>query len=399
MTTPEKFAAARALFPHTHDTVYFNSASYGPMPTSVRDAVIANLDERVIARHDDTHQAFGTAEELRADFAVLIGAQKREIGLGLGTTFGLNLAAFGLPLTPGDEVLVPDHEFPAAVYVWRAAAAQRGLTLRFVPTRDGCFHVDLLEAAITPRTRVVTCSFVQFFNGFAPDLTAISALCRKHDIFLVIDGIQGMGVQPIDVAALGIDVFATGCQKWMLSPQGGGFFYLSDRVRDRLLYSHQSWQSVDWQVKYTDLFHYDKPWFDSARRFEMGYYAVSNLLGMKAAVKIFQELTIPAIAAHNRRLIDRLADYVRKNAYYRITSMLEPKHRSSIVTFTCSDIKALHRKLVDSGFILSLREGSIRVSVHLFNNEADIDRLIERLDEHSCQQGSARPAGSPHARG
>jgi cysteine desulfurase/selenocysteine lyase len=228
---------------------------------------------------------------------------------------------------------------------------------------------------------VLCLSYVQFFNGYKNDLKTIAEICRKHDLYFVVDGIQGMGAEPINPAKLGIDVFASGCQKWMLAPQGCGLFYLSDRVRDTITPPFMSWLGVDWKLNFNHLFCFDREYFDSARRFEMGYYVTTNLLGMKAAVGLFQELGIANIQRHNHALIDRLADYIKTNSYYRITSSMVNKHRSSIFAFACDDLRGLHRRLLDEKMILVKREGSIRVSVHLYNDETDINRLISVMDD------------------
>jgi len=376
----KEFKAARALFPHTKKIVFFNSAAYGPFATTMRKAINDNVDLRIRSEKDDSHTAFITLDELRRTYAGMIGAAKRQVGIGLNTSFGLNIAAFGLPLKRGDEVLVSDIEFPAVVYTWKAAAEARGLRLKFVKSRNGFFDIGEFQKATTKRTRVLSLSWVQFFNGFENDLAEISALCKRHSIFLVVDGIQGMGVEPINVRKQGIDVFTSGAQKWLLSPQGCGFFYLGDEVRERITPPFMSWLSVDWKMNFSDLFHYDRPYFDSARRFEMGYDVVLNLLGMKAAVKIIEGLGVRNIQRHNRALIDRLAAYIRSNPFYRVTCCMEPRHRSSIFTFTCNNVERLHTKLLKRKIITANREGSIRVSVHLFNNEKDIDRLIEVLE-------------------
>jgi selenocysteine lyase/cysteine desulfurase len=116
----------------------------------------------------------------------------------------------------------------------------------------------------------------------------------------------------------------------------------------------------------------------------MAYYSVMGLLGMKAAVRIFQALGVRNIQRHNYRLIDKLADYVRSNPFYTITCSMQTKHRSSIFTFTCRGYQALHRRLLKHKIIASQREGSIRVSVHLFNDDTDIDRVIAVLEEFSA---------------
>jgi selenocysteine lyase/cysteine desulfurase len=387
MNAIDSFAAARRLFPHTEKVVYFNSASYGPFSTLTQKAFDEYVAMRVNAERDDSHDAFATQDQLRSTMAQLCGAQPREVGIGLNTSFGINIAAFGLPLKQGDEILTTDVEFPAAVYPWREAATQRGFQLKQIPTTDRCCDLNKLADAVTDRTRVICLSWVQFFNGYRVDLQELSEFCRRRDIFLVIDGIQGMGVESIDLSTLGVDIFSSGCQKWMLGPQGISFFYLSDRIRDQLKLPFVSWLGVDWQMNFTELFRYREPLFDSARRFEFGYYVVANLHGMAAAAQIFTDLGIEAIRDHNYILIDRLAEYVANHPFYRVTSSLDDKHRSSIFTFTCDGYERLHRQILKRKIILVQREGSIRVSVHLFNDQSDIDRLIDVLEQFAAENG------------
>jgi selenocysteine lyase/cysteine desulfurase len=375
-----EFRATRALFPHTSRVVYFNSASYGPFSTSVRDAIQGNVAVRLACEYDDSHDTFANLDWLRGAYAKLIGAPKRTVGIGLNTSYGLNMAAFGLPLKRGDEILMSDVEFPAIPYVWKAAAEARGLKIKFIKSHDRCFDVNAFKKAIGKKTRVLSLSYVQFFNGYKNDLAEIAEICRKRHLYFVVDGIQGMGTEPINVVKSGIDIFTSGCQKWMLAPQGCGFFYLSDKVRDTMTPPVMSWLGVEWKMQFGDLFHYDRPWFDSAQKFELGYYVALNLLGMKAAAQIFRDLGIGNIQKHNHALIDRLAKYIRSNPYYRITCSMEPKHRSSIFTFACDRAAELHKEILRNRIILVQREGSIRVSVHLFNDESDIERLIEVLE-------------------
>ncbi len=382
----DKFSQARLLFPHTNSISYFNSASYGPFCTPVQKAIEANIAVRLAADRDDSHDTFEAAEQLRGDYATLVGADSRQIGLGLNTSFGLNIAAFGLPLEPGDEILVSDIEFPAIVYTWQAAAQTRGLKVRFVASTDRQFDINKFQECITAKTKVLSLSYVQFFNGYKNDLAALSKICKENNIYFVVDGIQGMGVEPVDVTKIGIDIFTSGCQKWLLAPQGCGFFYLSDQIRKRLGIPFMSWLGVDWEMKFGDLFHYDRPYFDSAQKYELGYYAVLNILGMKASANLFLDLGIENIQKHNHVLIDRLADYVKSSGYYTVTSSLEEKHRSAIFTFTCPKFEELHKMILKAGIILVTREGSIRVSVHLFNDESDIDKLIETLEQFQQKQ-------------
>ena len=383
MTAAENspFETIRNEFPHTENLVYLNSASYGPYSTRVRDALNEHIDARVDSQADKTSETFALRGSLREDYAALIGAEPGQIGIGLNTSFGLNVAAYGLPLEPGDEILVSDIEFPAIIYTFRAAAETRGLKLNIVPSKDRRFDFDALKKAVTKRSRVLAISWVQFFNGYKTDLTRLRDFCRENNLFFVVDGIQGTGIEPIDVRRLDIDIFTTGCQKWLLAPQGCGFFYISDRVRDQLAMPSASWLGVDWKMDFGDLFKFDLDFYDTAERFEMGYYVELNLIGMNASVQIFRELGVDHIREHNYALIDRLADYISKSDYYEITSSLKPEHRSSIFTFTCDNYQAAHKELYRNKIVCVHREGSIRISTHLFNNQHDIDRVIAILDK------------------
>jgi len=379
----KKFARTRRLFQHTKKCVYLNSGSYGPFSTLVKKAIDENVNIRMNADKDDSPEIFATTEELRKIYAKMIGAKKSEVGIGLSTTFGLNIAAYGLPLKKGDEILVSDIDFPAIIYTCRAAAEARGLKLKFIKSTNHYFDTEKLRKAITKKSKVLVLSFVQYFNGYKNDLSSLSEICREHGMFLVIDGIQGMGVEPVDVKKTGVDIFSSGCQKWMLSPQGCGFFYISEKIQKIIIPPFMSWHGVDWQMNFTDLFRYDLSYFDSARRFEMGYYGALNILGMRASADIFTDLGIKNIQEHNHQLIDRLASYINTDPFYTITSCMDKKHRSSIFSFTCRDYKKLHKKLAEKKIITSVREGAIRVSVHLFNNENDIDCLVKELKRFS----------------
>ena len=382
------------MFPHTDGIVFFNTAAYGPLPEKTKRAIVENIDLRLAVQKEDIRQMYGLKDTLRQDFASLIGAEARQIGLSMNTSMGLDLAAYGLPLKAGDEIMVSDVEFPAAVYAWRGASETKKLKVTFVKSTDNKFDLSELEKVISEKTKVIIVSFVQFFNGYKPNLAAISELCKKHDIYFVVDGIQGVGAEPINVKELGIDILACGCQKWLLSPYGSGFFYISDSVKDKLIPQSITWYAADWQLNHTDLFKYDLPYFDTAEKFEAGYYATLNMLGMKAAINIIADLGVENIQKHNHALIDRLVSYLKETEFYKIKSSLVENERSSIFTFTCDNHDSLFKYLLENRVKAANREGSIRIAVHLFNNENDIDKLIEVLTVYDKNYKSKVAAGS-----
>lgn len=377
-----EFKKIRKLFPVTDrkkGITYLNSASTGPLCRPVKDALYNYYEmTQYLEKSAIDHLAFASLDNIRQQGAHLLGARADEIGFGFSTTYGLNIAAFGLPLKKGDEVLLSDIEFPANVYPW-LALRERGISVKFVKSANRCFGLDNLRKAIGKRSKVLSLSFVQFFNGFKNDLPEIGRICREHDIYFVVDGIQGCGNEPLKMSDANIDIFASGAQKWLLSPLGTGIFFIRRELQKKLRFPFASWLSVDWKLNFTDLFHYDLPFFDAARRFEMGTYPYAHLFALEKALELINSLGVRHIQRHNRAMLDELIYYLNSERRFRITSSLEEKHRSSILSFTCDNAREIHKEIVRNRIIASFREGSIRVSPHLFNNQSDIRRLIRVL--------------------
>jgi cysteine desulfurase/selenocysteine lyase len=380
----DQFARTRKLFPVTDKEkgiTYFNSASTGPLSRPVRKALDDYYDlTQYLEKSAIDNDAFAALGNIRKQGAGLIGARPDEVGFGFSTTFGLNIAAFGLPLKKGDEILLSDIEFPANVYPW-LALKERGIKVKFIPSTDRCFDIGNFKKAIGTKSKVLALSFVQFFNGYKNNLEEIGRICKERGLYFVVDGIQGCGVEPIDVNKCNIDILSSGAQKWLLSPLGTGFFYVRADLQPKLGFPFASWLSVDWKLNFTDLFHYDLPFFDSARRFEMGTYPYAHVFAMDKALGIIGNLGVKNIQRHNYELLDRLIDYLESDRRYKITSDIETEHRSSILTFGCEKPAELHKALSDKKIICSFRQGSIRISVHLFNNMTEMERLLKILDK------------------
>jgi len=158
-------------------------------------------------------------QDLRQVLGRLINASPEEIALVQNTAEGINIAAHAIPFQPGDNVIFCDMEYPANVYPWMNLE-RRGVEVRIVPNREGGLALDDLEATIDQRTRVVAASSVEFLTGFRNDLQSIGELCRAKGIYFVVDGIQSLGVIPLDVRKCQIDMLSCGGPKWLMGPCG-----------------------------------------------------------------------------------------------------------------------------------------------------------------------------------
>ncbi|MGB2990874.1 MAG: aminotransferase class V-fold PLP-dependent enzyme [Candidatus Zixiibacteriota bacterium] len=368
----------RNEFPFTDKVTFFAHASFGPLPQRSWEATKEYYDcLRLEKIKDMDRMAFEKLDDIRVMVAEMIKARPDEIAFATNTSYGLNVAAWGLDLKPGDKVLLSDVEFPGNTYPW-TNLRQKGVKVEFLPSKNKCFDIDNLIGAIDARTKVLAISFVQFFNGFKIDLKTIGKICEEKDVCFVVDGIQGIGNLAIDVKECKIDLMANGGQKWLLSSPGTGFIYVSSEAKREINPSFFGWLGVDWKLDFSDLFKFDLPPFDSARRFEIGTYPYSQIWTMHSSLKLLSEVGIRNIQSHNQSLLDLLIKQLKKKDYH-MTSSLDPDYRSCILSFSGKDTEGLFKKLRRHSIITSLREGSIRVAPHFYNTADEMEKLIQLL--------------------
>jgi selenocysteine lyase/cysteine desulfurase len=369
---PNRF---RREFPFLKNVAYLDNASDGPLPQSSLKAVIQYYKNLTLEKIPQGHiHQFEPLADARRLAARLIGAQPEEIAVTPNTSFGLNVAARGLGLKAGEVVLLSDIEFPATVYPWMNLR-RNGVKIKFIRSQNGSISLDSIAQEIDQRTRVLALSFVQYFNGYKYDLEAIGRICQEKGVVFVVDGMQGVGNQVLDVKKCKIDFLSCGSGKWLLSTPGSGFFYISEKLRPKIKTVFFGWLGVDWKEHFEDLRHYDKAPFPSARKFEIGTYPYAELQILASSLKLLHQVGIKNIERHTRKLLDILIDYLQ-DSNYRINSILEPKHRSAIFSFTCRNAADLHRKLFQKRIICSFREKSLRIAPHFYNTEQDIHKLI-----------------------
>jgi cysteine desulfurase / selenocysteine lyase len=357
--------------------IFFNNASWAPMLRPVKARIEAYF-EQICNLYQPDSESMDYLQQVRGQSAIMIGADVSEIGFAFNTSHGINLAAIGLGLQPGDEVILADNDFPSVPYPFKELEKD-GIVLKYSPSIDNNFSLDEARKLVTPRTRVLAISFVQYFNGFRNDLKSIGEFCKEHDIYFVVDAIQGLGHCPLNVHECHIDLLACGAQKWLLAPLGCGFFFVSNKAKKPLKSLSTGWLGIDWQMRFTDLRHFDKAPFTDARRFNLGTYPYAQLWAMAAAMEYLNRLGVDNIFQHNLALIDRLLEYVAHDDFYRIRSSLVPIHRSSIFSIGSPAGDKLLDYLLNENFHLVFREGGIRLSFNFYNTIEEVDVLIDAL--------------------
>lgn len=364
------------------EAIYLNNASTGPIPERAL-RVVREFNERRGAPHrlsDDLQ--FATLARSRDLLARLINADASEIGLAVNTTYGINLAAFSLPLGPGDVVLTPDREFPANVYPWMQVARTRGVVYRRIPTCDGAVDEDALRRELEdPAVRAVSVSWVAFASGYTVDLEAIGRACRARGAYFVVDAIQGLGPLTLDVRAAHIDVLACGAQKWLLSPWGSGFVYVRRDLITELEPNVVSWMAVKGSDDFRRLVDYDLTWRDDARRFEFITLPFQDFAGMNASLDLIHELGPNAIAHHTAALADIIVLWAAGQHDVELVTPSSPKHRAGIVSLRMPNASVISTRLKEAGVSHSLREGAIRLAPYFYNTREEIRRTLQLIED------------------
>lgn len=371
-------AALRAQFPIIQRYIWLNHAGVAPCATRVIKAVEHNL--QAYAEHCVTQ---GLAWERRVDTvrglcAGLIGASASELAFVRNTSHGLGLIAEGFPFQEGDAVLCAvSEEYPSNVYPWQRLA-RKGVQVIPVPAPGGRLEVDAFREAGTARTRLVTVSSVQYASGHRVDLALLGQLCRERGWFLCVDGIQSVGLMPMDVKACGVHFLSADSHKWMLGLSGVGFLYVDQEVAERIEPVLVGWRST------TEGFNFDRcnlTLKSDASRLEEGTPSYALIDGMGEAVQLLLDLTLPRIWAHNQRLTEHLLEGLDRLGA-TVTSPREASRRGGSVLFRprTADPAQLTRALEAAGIIVSCRRGAVRVSPHLYNTLEELDQLLARVE-------------------
>jgi selenocysteine lyase/cysteine desulfurase len=364
-------------FPIKGRMVYLNNASIGPMSNGVISAVNDFLlDVRDNGRNHYPEWCRIADTEIKPTIARLIGADPSEIAFVKNTTEGLNIVANGLEWRDGDTVVIADIEYPSNVYPWMNLK-RRGVSIKWVKTKNGRVPPDAVRAAVDGRTRLVSLSAVQFSNGFRLDLPKISDICRERGVLFNLDAIQWVGALPLNVSEVRIDFLSAGGHKWLLGPIGTGFFYCRRGSLERLHPAVVGYHSVD---KAEDHMDYDLTFRASAGRFEEALVNFPGIWGLNRAVSTLADLGPPAIEEHISRLVDAAVEGLCVKGY-TILSPMGQGERSGILSFRHPVMPAdiLRDRLSSADIHLSVRGGGLRVSPGIYNDEDDIHAMLEHL--------------------
>jgi selenocysteine lyase/cysteine desulfurase len=359
------------MFPTLSDMAYLNNAATGIPPITCVTAMKEYLDNRITAKgsFDETLEKMKEVRELLAN---LLGGERRNYGFMPNTTSGVNAFAHSIDYPEGSNVVLCDLEFPANYIPWQHLCRQQGVELRVVKSKEGAAPTDAFKEQVDENTRVLAVSQVQFSSGFRSDLGALAEIVHNVGGFLVADIIQAAGWADTNLVKEDVDFAAGQAPKWMLGPIGAGYVYASDRVMEDLAPKYLGW----WGVKeWREFGYFEREPFPDAKMFQIGSPAMIAYVGLLETLRMLTSL--PAKERERKALEN--AGYLRKRLREKDIECYEyqENHRSPIISCSPEDVENLDKKLKENRIYCSVRHGRLRVSPHFYNNEDEIDRLLE----------------------
>jgi selenocysteine lyase/cysteine desulfurase len=360
----------REDFPITKKFTYLRSAATGALAPGVATAVNRYYEELATSGDCAWDMWVERRERARAAIARMINAEPCEIAFTVNTSTGMNLIVDALE-TRG-AVISCDLEFPVSTLPW----LHRGIDVNRITARDGVVSVEQIEAAMTPETGVLCLSHVQYSNGLRLDLETIGARKRHHAF--VVNASQSAGVLGIDVRRMRIDALCATGHKWMLAGLGTGFVFISRAILEQTRARVMSWMSTPDPFAMRN----DEATVreDAAARAEIGVPTFASIFALGAGVDYLSALGGEAIEQRALELNRYLTARLTQEGYRVLSPLKDESARSAETLVAHDDPERIAAELTAQGILVSQKPEGIRIATHFYNNEADIEHLVEALN-------------------
>jgi cysteine desulfurase / selenocysteine lyase len=383
METKKCSLVPRSDFPVLEEVTYLNTASFGLTPLPVQRAA-REFDEQISARgtfgFDDAAEAL-VYDGAREAVARLVGAESSEVAIVGSVTEALGQLAWWLKPAPGENVVSTTIEFPSVTYPWLRVAEDTRTEVRLVEARGepASLSIEDVAALVDEQTSVICISHVQYGTGGRLNPGALAALAHEYGAILILDAYQSAGVVPLDVRRDDVDILVGGGIKWLCATPGSAFCYLRPELLERFNPAIVGWRST-----------VDPPTFDAtrialaagARRMEFATMAYSAGIALAAAIEYLLALGIENVLAHNLRLGSLLMEGLTALGA-EIQTPPAAEARAGIVNarFPRRDSDEITSALNGAGLIVSPRLGGTRFSLHVFNDDRDVERALAVVEE------------------
>ncbi len=377
----------------TRQQGYLNTGMMGIIPDSVLTRWLEDLRwyyETGPSWPEVSDFRKSTHAHTKGVLAQFLDAKPDEVQPVVDTTAGMNAVMTSLALEPGDAIIVTDIEHHTGRVPWAYVARAKGLEIVEARAQNGQVTVGEIERLITERTRVISLSHVSFLTGARLDLAGIFELAKAHDIFFLVDGAQSAGALDLKMPELGCDAFAFPAYKWCMGPDGMGGLYVREQAWDRLnppTITPKSTATMDLSGHYTLRL--------GASVFADSTPSVAAALGFGYGMTYLMDIGLDVVQAHITALVDRFIAGLGALLGVNLVTPAAPEERAGLVVFELAgfsgaDLQRVNQALLDRGWALRLLEeiDALRASFHIFNQPAEVDALLEALDQVMSRGGA-----------
>jgi len=364
-----KWSSIRKRFPVTERSVYLNTAAAGPLAVSTQQA--ASEYYQLMMNDGDVHwdDWLARREAIRAQVASFINAEPDEIGFTTNTSSGMNLIVDALE--HHGEVISNDLEFPVTIIPWM----HRRIPVHIVKSVDGVVTTEALRRARDIRSGVISISYVQYSNGLRANLQELGE--NKGEHALVVNASQAAGAFEIDVKRMKIDALCSTGHKWMLSGYGSGFVYISRELQAQSKPSMIGWLSV--QDPYGDRNNEVHLRHDVSARAELGCPHFPGIFALGASVEMMQSIGLKSIEERALELNRYLTNRLSETGWKVLSPLGNESYRSAETLVAAENPSQTVSALAAKKILVTEKPQGFRVATDFFNNEEDVEGLIEAL--------------------
>ena len=385
MTRTIDWQALRAEFPTLAHWTYLDVARKMIPPRCQEEAVAGYFRDVYDEAGDDAWSAVNVAEARKA-LAELLGAKPAEISFTKNTTEGLNIAAHGFDLRPGDNIVLTDLEHVANVWVWKHWE-RKGVEIRYAKHRNGRLPLEAFGEVMDARTRVVSTAWVTYGNGYRVDLPSLGAICRERGIRLVVDGVQGAGILATRFDQLGADLIAVGGHKGLLGLTGSGIVYcreaLVDELQSAFIKEPESLGSTRAHVN--SQFDYMR----TSHRFEGGNPNFLGVRVLRRGAEFLQTIGIANIEARVRELSGYCLQLLRQ-AELKTQTPAAWEERAHIVNVLVPNAAGVMQRLRENHRVVAnVKDDALRISFGFFNDASDLEKAVAAIARESGAKAAA----------
>jgi len=376
-----KIACQRELFDIPDSVAWLNCAYMSPLMREAVEAGESGVRRKAHPWNLAPADFFTESERARGLFARIVNAAPDDIAIVPSASYGMEIAARNLAAPAGSRILLLDEQFPSNVYPWRALAERSGARIETVPRpADDDWTAAVLEA-IGPDVAVAALPHNHWTDGGLVDLGRVGAALREAGAAIAVDATQSLGALPLDVRRVRPDFLVAASYKWMMGPYSIGFLYVDPKHHEGRPLEH-NWIARAGSEDFSGLVLYRDDYQPGARRFDMGER--SNFALMPPAIAAMRQILEWGVADIQETLSALTRDIAARTAELGIGSVPADRRAGHYLglRFPGGIPDDLGRRLAEQGIFISVRGASMRVTPHLYNTDADIDRFVDALRHH-----------------